>query len=270
MNTPEEQWWMVRAGEYVLGTLRGRDLELFEKILAHDTAIQAEVARWEQQLSPLNETTALAEPRSDLLPDLLDRIREGDDHVVSANIRANEDKSSVTPLTSAGADSSSAKEAYVQESSSQSRLWPVLTALASAACLVLGLMLIQRTAAYQAAPLNIDGLAVVVSDENQQPYFLVETDYGNLKVRITALTPPSLDDTQKFQLWQALPDRSGVRPVSLLPQESGTAIVVEVSELIDGSDLFGVSIEPVGTEATDAGPTGPVVAHGDFLPKRNI
>ena len=88
-------------------------------------------------------------------------------------------------------------------------------------------------------------------------------------MRVTALSPPNRSTGGRdFQLWQALPDRSSVRPVALLPEEAGHVDrVFEVDSLIDGSDLFGVSIEPDGA-ATDAGPTGPVVAHGDFLPRR--
>ena len=73
-------------------------------------------------------------------------------------------------------------------------------------------------------------------------------------------------DERNFQLWQALPDRSAVRPVALLPTQSGRSQVFDVGSLVEGSDLFGVSIEPDGAP-TDDGPTGPVVAHGDFLPR---
>ena len=87
-------------------------------------------------------------------------------------------------------------------------------------------------------------------------------------MRVTALTPPSIEGGRNFQLWQALPDRSSVRPVALLPREQGVAQTFDVGSLIEGSDLFGVSIEPEGAP-TDSGPTGPVVAHGDFLPRRD-
>ena len=130
------------------------------------------------------------------------------------------------------------------------------------------MLLFQRTATDDAMPLSVDGLAVVLGDEGGEPYFLVETDHGNLRLRVTALTPPSIDEGRGFQLWQALPDRSAVRPVALLPREIGTSRTYDVVSLIEGSDLFGVSIEPAGAP-TDGGPTGPVVAHGDFLRKRD-
>ena len=75
MSSPEERWWTVRAGEYVLGTLRGEDLALFERILRHDTSMQAEVARWERRLAPLHESAPERRPGEHVLALVLERIR---------------------------------------------------------------------------------------------------------------------------------------------------------------------------------------------------
>lgn len=266
MNSPEENWWSVRAGEYVLGTLRGEDLRLFEQILGHDTGMQAEVARWEQRLAGLDETTRNDVPGEHVLPQILQRIQNLDENGSVSNQDALFSPGNPEfPVTS---DESNTRAATTRFASiRRSKLWPTVAGLATAASLALGVLLVQQSNKPAALPISVDGLAVVLSDEDGKPYFLVETDYGNLRVRVTALTPPSLDETRDFQLWQALPDRSSVRPVALLPEEPGTSRIFTVNSLIDGSDLFGVSIEPVGA-ATDAGPTGPVVAHGDFLATR--
>lgn len=50
-----------RAGEYVLGVLRGEDRGRFEAEMARDPALAAEVAAWEERLLPL----ALAVPATD-------------------------------------------------------------------------------------------------------------------------------------------------------------------------------------------------------------
>lgn len=306
MSTPEERWWSVRAGEYVLGTLRGEDLELFERILAHDTEMQLEVARWERQLGPLNETARARSAGEHVWPRILERVRAAEREAANANATASSgggtpasatDRSRADAVTAASttvpigtastrpavrgaatydADPAPADTAIRNRdradgppTSERTHAWPALTGFAAAASLALGLFvgaLLQRQTPPVAAPLDVDGLAVVLSDADGEPYFLVETDYGNLRVRVTALTPPSLEEERNFQLWQALPDRSGVRPVALLPTESGRSQVFDVGALIEGSDLFGVSIEPDGAP-TDGGPTGPVVAHGDFLPR---
>lgn len=268
MNSPDEHWWSVRAGEYVLGTLRGKDLELFERILAHDSDIQAEVARWEQQLAGLNETPPEFVPGEHVLPQILQRVRSLNETSAGTNPDSTPDPVSVEPENTRG--NHPKPRAITSDAPARKfQLWPTIAGLATAASLVLGLLLVQQTNKPTTLPLSVDGLAVVLSDEDGKPYFLVETDYGNLRVRVTALSPPTLDETRDFQLWQALPDRSSVMPVALLPEEPGTSRTFHVDSLIDGSDLFGVSIEPTGA-ATTSGPTGPVVAHGDFLPKRNI
>lgn len=264
MKTPEEQWWVVRAGEYVLGTLRGEDLKLFEKILAHDTTIQSHVREWDMQFSALNKQAPQQTPRPDILPLLIERIRnlEGGAHaeqpqrrVSSATTRALLSQEEPAPIVATLRPKKSTK------------WWPVLASVSTAACFVLAFLLQQQTFSIAPKPFSVDGVAIVLSDDDGSPYFLVETDYGSLQVRVTALSPPDIGESQDLRLWQALPDRSAVRPVALLPEEPGVARVFKVSSLVDGSDLFGVSIEPVDAATTD-GPTGPVVAHGDYLVTR--
>ena len=272
MNTPDERWWTVRAGEFVLGTLKDNDLFIFERILANDADVQVEVAQWERRLAGLNETTNARKPGTHVWPLIRERVRRLD-----GGFSGSEQKQEVdnTPFIAGAIDhelvpshESAVTDDIVRHisSSRKLRIWQTIAGLATAASVVLGFLLLQQPTAL---PFSVDGLAVVLSDESGEPYFLVETDYGNLRVRVTALAPPSLDESRDLQLWQALPDRSEVRPVALLPEEPGLSTIFNVDSLIDGSDLFGVSIEPVGAP-TESGPTGPVVAHGDFLIKRNI
>jgi len=258
MSSPEERWWSVRAGEYVLGTLRGYDLELFERILLHDTAMQAEVALWERRFSGLHETTQAVPPGEHVWPGILNRIRAQD----AASVETVRSATAEAPGSVVAQRSPSPNTNFMRRQ--RSTLWPLVAGLATAASLVLGFLLYERTGTAVALPLRVDGLAVVLSDEDGEPYFLVETDYANQRVRVTALTPPELPADRNFQLWQAVPDRSSVRAVARLPRESGRSRVFDVDTLIEGSDLFGVSLEPEEA-STDAGPTGPVVAHGDFL-----
>jgi len=266
MNSPDEHWWSVRAGEYVLGSLADNDLILFEQILAHDTGVKAEVAQWEQRLAGLNETTSERKPAEHVWPLILERVRRLDSGSAGSDQQQLADNAAAE-FQATGNDVAESGVVRPMASSRQLQLWKSLAGLATAASIVLGVLLLQQSADPTTPPLKVDGLAVVLSDESGEPFFLVETDYGNLRVRVTALAPPSLDDNRDFQLWQALPDRSSVRPVALLPETPGTSATFHVDALIEGSDLFGVSIEPVGA-VTVRGPTGPVVAHGDFLKKR--
>ena len=276
MTTPEERWWSLRAGEYVLGTLRGRDLELFDRILAHDTAIQGEVARWERHLHGLNETALDRPPAAHVWPAILERTRlpvasQGD--ASQADASQGDIGAGVTPSvdpvrgTSRRKRSGRSRFGRSRSRPTSTSTWRGIAGLATAASLVLAFLLFQRVETDAPMGLSTDGVAVVLSDEDGAPYFFIETDYDEGRVRVTALAPPALEADRNFQLWQALPDRSAVRAVALLPEESGRSRVFEVTTLIEGSDLFGVSLEPVGAP-TDAGPTGPVVAHGDFVETR--
>jgi len=291
MTTPEERWWSLRAGEYVLGTLRGRDLELFDRILAHDTAIQGEVARWERHLHGLNETALDRPPAAHVWPAILERTRlpvasQGDASQADASQggasqgdASQADASqgdigagvtpSVDPVRGTSRRKRSGRSRFGRSRSrpTSTSTWRGIAGLATAASLVLAFLLFQRVETDAPMGLSTDGVAVVLSDEDGAPYFFIETDYDEGRVRVTALAPPALEADRNFQLWQALPDRSAVRAVALLPEESGRSRVFEVTTLIEGSDLFGVSLEPVGAP-TDAGPTGPVVAHGDFVETR--
>lgn len=265
MNSPDEQWWTVRAGEYVLGTLQGSDLVLFKRMLAHDTSLQSQVVAWERRLSGLNQTATPHTPGAHVWPLILEKARQQDndcaiehEHIATADIDV------VNDTFSSGEDPHP-HETVEMISPRRLELWQTVAGFATAASLILGSLLFQQSN----DTTRIDGLAVVLSDESGEPYFLIETDYKNLRVRVTALAPPSLDDTSDFQLWQAVPDRSSVKPVALLPEQAGVSRVFAVDSLIAGSDLFGVSVEPVGA-STEEGPTGPVVAHGDFLLTRPI
>lgn len=51
-----------RAGEYVLGVLRGEERRAFEADLARDPVLAAEVAAWEERLLPLALTVPQVEP----------------------------------------------------------------------------------------------------------------------------------------------------------------------------------------------------------------
>jgi len=291
MTTPEERWWSLRAGEYVLGTLRGRDLELFDRILAHDTTIQGEVARWERHLHGLNETALDRPPAAHVWPAILERTRlpvasqadasqaDASQADASQGDASQADASqgdigagvtpSVDPVRGTSRRKRSGRSRFGRSRSrpSSTSTWRGIAGLATAASLVLAFLLFQRVETDAPMGLSTDGVAVVLSDEDGAPYFFIETDYDEGRVRVTALAPPALEADRNFQLWQALPDRSAVRAVALLPEESGRSRVFEVTTLIEGSDLFGVSLEPVGAP-TDAGPTGPVVAHGDFVETR--
>ena len=63
------------AGEYVLGTLRGRARSRFEEHMRSDRAVAAEVARWEAAITPLAESVAPVEPPKRVWSGIEERLR---------------------------------------------------------------------------------------------------------------------------------------------------------------------------------------------------
>ena len=266
MATPEEQWWSVRAAEYLLGTLTNADHKLFEKILEHDTDLQLETARWAQRLAGLNETTEAIVPNERVWKSISQIVQQGN----GREFHQTNTTSGLTQLdgpshsTSGSAVSDLSAERVNRAPTTRSTQWKIVAAFSTAASLVLGVLLFQSKFSPDPTAFKTDGVAVVLSDDSGVPYFLIETDYLNAKVRVTTLAPPELTTDDAFQLWQAMPDRSSVRAVSRLPKQVGSTAIFDAKTLIEGSDLFGVSIESIDASTLE-GPLGPVVAHGDFL-----
>ena len=65
----------------------------------------------------------------------------------------------------------------------------------------------------------------------------------------------------------SLHENNNALPCGPATEQSGIAKVVDVGFLIDGRELFGVSIVPVDLEPRNDGPTGTevVVANGDSM-----
>jgi len=75
METSDEQWWDAQCGEYVLGTLRSGERDVFEKILKSDADVQARVDYWHGRLSALDSLIYSIDPPAGVLPTILNRIR---------------------------------------------------------------------------------------------------------------------------------------------------------------------------------------------------
>ena len=75
MSSPDEQWWEVRAGEYVLGTLDARERDLFERVMRHDPDLRRSVRGWERRLVPLVARVPEREPPPRLWTAIERRVR---------------------------------------------------------------------------------------------------------------------------------------------------------------------------------------------------
>lgn len=62
MAKRNDEYWRVKAGEYVLGTLSEREARRFERLRARDAYYCDMADDWERRLSPLGETLADTNP----------------------------------------------------------------------------------------------------------------------------------------------------------------------------------------------------------------
>lgn len=76
MSADDEKWWEAQCGEYVLGTLRGADRDVLERILEVDSDVAAHVTYWEKTLGPLEYKMKAVQPPEHVFASVMEKIRE--------------------------------------------------------------------------------------------------------------------------------------------------------------------------------------------------
>jgi anti-sigma-K factor RskA len=234
------------AGEYVLGTLRGRARSRFQSWLRDDARLRRTVAEWEARLAPLAAGVLEVAP-----PRRVWRAIEG-------RIGA-----SAAPRASS-----------FWESLAFWRGWGLIATGCAAA--LLGAIALQKPEVVEvpkivevpARGMQASYIAILHATQGNQELVYVAyagRDSNELWVKNIALrdAPPA----HGFELW-GLPAKAGEPPRSLgmLPNvEKGTIQLAAVADqTLRDFPALAISIEPEGGSRTGL-PTGPVVAKGDCL-----
>jgi len=289
MSSPDPEWWEVRAGEYVLGTLDAKERELFGRILRHDRDLRRSVVAWEARLAPLDAATPSRMPPGRVWEAIARGVRaKADDEapVTRAPVTtpsgdaddrlafAEPDDTSAVDAGAGDGSSAHLMDGTVVDIGSSSRrnpprrglFVPFVAAFATAASLILGVLLQQqheRLDALEGSILQADGISVILGEDGA-PLWLVQADFEGERVRVTALAPPPDDGGGDYQLWQVLPDGGGVAAVSLLPGDDGVSSETPVPGIARRFDAFAVSLEPDGG-SPEAVPTGTVLYQGGVV-----
>ncbi len=246
MATPDEQWWDAQAGEYVIGTLRGAERDVFEKILKVDETAQERVFYWQEVLSALDKDLGEDMPPKHIYREILARIRTQQKQPLSK-------EASVHTF-----------EPNTVENNKQNTVWKGLAAFATAATLIMAAFLFNAlTPSKETDTRIIDAISIIKNEEND-PIWVLNADTRSNNLYVIALSPPTIKNDQSHQLWMVKPNDSGVEPVALLPSNSGESITVELPIPIDETQLFAVSLEPSGG-SPNATPSGPVVFTGSII-----
>lgn len=229
MSAVDKDEAAAAAGEYVLGLLGGEERARFERRLATDGRLRAEVAGWEQRLAPLALSAEPVEPP----PHVWARIEE--------SLRAAPPRAWVPPVRSSRADR-------------RLGLWRAWALGATAVAAVLAGLLIVRT-----VPPAGPALVAVLEDQGSRPALLLRVAGGSLSTAPIA----ALDTRGRVpELW-LLPGADAA-PVSLgvlEPRGRSERPLPQQAELLAAGRSVAVSLEPPGGSPTGQ-PTGPVVYTG--------
>lgn len=211
------------AAEYVLGTLIGRARRRFERLMTDSYQVRAAVWSWEQRLSPLAHAAGSVQPHP--------RVWRA-----------------VQARTSSRVPTPSWYERL--------NLWRGLSLAATAAALVLGVMLTLRLTTV-ATPQYV----AVFNNEQSQPLWVVRADMDRGRVEIKSINAAAPAAINSYELWLLLPGGAAPRSMGLLPTGSTTMdveIPAELRSLLASAQGMAVSLEPAGGSPTGS-PTGPVV-----------
>lgn len=219
MNYLIQQRRDALAAEYVLGTLHGAARTRFKQLILQYPAVRESVELWEQHINALGSQIKPVAPDPVVWEKVKQRLAFADaqaiDNVVTLPVKP-------TPV------------------------WKGLTLLASAAAVVLAILLVQL----QPAPIPLIQQFTVMQNEAKESLWLIEITPQTIETKASQkVTQRALND---YQLWMVPAD--GTAPVSLglLPQK-GMASVAKHAQF-DQLDIaaLAVSLEPLGGSPTGA------------------
>ena len=214
------------AAQYVLGTLRGRARERFERLARSDAALGDAVRQWEERLVPLAEALPPVRPPRRVWQAILRRIR-------GSGARA------------------------------RSALWSSLGLWRGLALAGLAAAFVLAVALFTPAPERPEGtLVVVLAAQDAKPALVASADRTGRVLTVKAIAPVELAADRALELW-ALPDRGNPRSLGLVAATGVVrlALPAPADEALQSVPALAVSLEPRGGSPTGQ-PTGPVLYTG--------
>ena len=217
------------ASEYVLGTLSGPARRRFQRVMTESFHARTAVWGWERRLGPMAEAAGSVQPRAQVW-------------------RA------VQQRTGAQRNESRWYERI--------GLWRGLSLAATAAALVLAVMLATRVTTV-AAPQYV----AVFNGEQAQPLWVVKADARSGRVEIRSVNAAAPGVGRDYELWLLPPGGAAPRSMGLLPTGGArreAQLPAALTSLLGTAQGLAVSLEPAGGSPTGA-PTGPVVYQAPIL-----
>lgn len=210
------------AAEYVLGSLRGKARSRFERWMMESGRVRQEVWYWEEKLGQLSDQVAEREPPKSAWRGIEGRLWPPE--LASAKARSR-------------------------------GLWPAWSVVATAAALVLAVMLVQQPTLEPDSRLS----GAIVQADVSDPLWLVSESRRDSRLRLRSVAATSAEAGKDYELW-IVPDNGnplslGVIPVGDMYQ---VELTDEARETLSQSRTLAISLEPRGGSPTGA-PTGPIL-----------
>lgn len=239
MNLADRDDRTVAAGEYVLGTLGADERREFERALANDPALQAEVYAWQDRLLPLAVRAAADTPMDSSWAAIESRLDQRDAPSDAPSMRARSSTSANDPLWQ------------------RLRRWQVTAAGAIAASIILASALLLRGPALQSDRY----LAVLQAPGDNAAGWVVEITAGErLRLRPVGATPP-VPAGSALQFWTKTLSATGPTSLGLVKPGQVTELPVSRLPALEAQQLFELTLEPE-TGSPIGRPTGPILYVG--------
>jgi anti-sigma-K factor RskA len=236
----------VLAAEYVAGTLVGAARRRFQKLLARDPALRAEVRYWEERFGDLGLFEPVP-PRDVVWTEIEQRIRQVPGKVIP--IVAQRDQRSLM-------------------------FWRAWAGLATAASLVLALMVLRTPEPVpseqpqrQIVEVKVQAQAYLAALRlpNENAQWTVSVLPDSRALRVIASERAKLAEDQDYELWW-LGEDGGVTSLGLLPREGAWQVLLPAHLRVKASGKVAVSLEPAGGSPAENGPSGPVLMAAPLVP----
>ncbi|MBO6851455.1 MAG: anti-sigma factor [Marinobacter sp.] len=214
------------AAEYVLGSLKGQARSRFERWMMESGRVRQEVWYWEEKLGQLSDQVPAREPPASVWQAI-------------------------------------ERQLWPQKPAARSTggrgLWPAWSLMATAAALVMAVMLVQQPGS-QAPPEPGSRLSgAIVQADASDPLWLVSESGGQRHLRMRSVAASSAQTGKDYELW-VVPAEGN--PLSLGVVLVGDVLQVELTDeartMLHESRTLAISLEPEGGSPTGA-PTGPVL-----------
>jgi anti-sigma-K factor RskA len=228
MNLRDPERADALAGEYVLGTLRGRARQRFERVARTERIVADAVRGWEERLLPLAEALSPIAPPSRVWAAILARIRSG-----PAAPRA------------------------------RSLLWTPVGWWRGFALVGLATSLALAVVLLRPAPEGT--LVVVLAGQDAKPALVATSARASRYLTVKAIAPIALAPDRALELWM-LPDRGNPRSLGLVSIASPAGVArielpAAADQALQNIPALAISLEPAGGSPTGL-PTGPVLYTG--------